>query len=104
MNEMMLLVLVMLAGLLLGTIFYGGLWWTVQKGLTIQSPGLWFLGSLVLRMSLTVTGFYYVSGGDWQRLLSCLLGFTIVRIVITRITRSVITPAIPSVKEASHET
>ena len=39
-----------LAGLVLGAIFFGGLWWTVRKGLSSQQPALWFLGSMLLRM------------------------------------------------------
>ena len=35
--------------LLLGAFFFGGLWWTVQKGVTSETPALWFLGSLLLR-------------------------------------------------------
>ena len=37
-------------GGLLGTMFFGGLWWTVRTGVSSQRPALWFLGSLVLRM------------------------------------------------------
>ena len=37
------------AGALLGAFFFGGLWWTVQKGVTSEQPALWFLGSLLLR-------------------------------------------------------
>ena len=36
-------------GLVLGGVFFGGLWWTVQKGFASPRPALWFLGSLLLR-------------------------------------------------------
>ena len=32
MNETLILVLALATGVLLGAIFFGGLWWTVQKG------------------------------------------------------------------------
>ena len=35
-------------GALLGSIFFGGLWWTVRQGVC-PKPVLWFLGSLLLR-------------------------------------------------------
>jgi len=75
------------AGLLLGAIFFGGLWWTVHRGVSAKRPALWFLGSVVLRMSIVLVGFYLVSSGDWKRLLACLLGFVIARLLVTSLTR-----------------
>ena len=69
-----------MAGMLLGAIFFGGLWWTVRKGVSSPRPALWFLGSLLLRTSIALAGFYFVSGGHWERLLACLLGFVIARL------------------------
>lgn len=87
MNETLALVLAGLAGAMLGAVFFGGLWWTVRKSLAAAKPALWMFGSLLLRMGVTMTGFYFVSGGDWQRLLSCLVGFVMVRQLVTRLTR-----------------
>jgi F1F0 ATPase subunit 2 len=78
------LVLAGAAGLLLGAIFFGGLWWTVRRGVASQRAALWFLGSLVIRTGISLAGFYFVSGGRWDRLLACLLGFTIARFIVTR--------------------
>ena len=75
MNETLNLILALAAGFLLGVIFFGGLWWTVQKGLSSRQPALWFLGSLLLRTSTVMVGFYFTSGNHWERLLICLLGF-----------------------------
>ena len=88
MNETLTLVLALVTGVLLGAIFFGGLWWTVRKGVSSERPALWFLGSLLLRTSITLTGFYFVARGDWQRLLMCLLGFVIARPIVTRLTRA----------------
>ena len=87
MNEVWLLALALSAGLLLGAIFFGGLWWTVRKGASSEQPAFWFLGSLLLRMSIAFAGFYLVSGGRWERLLVCLVGFVIARLVVMRLTR-----------------
>ena len=87
MNEMLTLVPVWMAGTALGTIFYGGLWWTVRKGVSSRWPALWFCGSALLRMSIAVSGFYLISGGHFARLLVCLLGFVMARLVVMRLTR-----------------
>ena len=83
------LALALLAGTLLGALFFGGLWWTVQKAVSSEWPALWFLGSLLLRTSLILAGFYFVSQGHWSRLVMCILGFLIARIiVVARLTRA----------------
>ncbi|MGC1717778.1 MAG: ATP synthase subunit I, partial [Isosphaeraceae bacterium] len=83
------LALALFAGALLGTFFFGGLWWTVQKGVVSERPALWFLGSLLLRTGLILAGFYFVSQGHWSRLVACLVGFLVARIiVVTRLARA----------------
>jgi F1F0 ATPase subunit 2 len=86
MNETLSLAPALVTGLLLGVMFFGGLWWTVRKGLSSKHPALWFFGSLLLRMSIALAGFYFVSGGHWERLLVCLLGFVMARLIVTRLT------------------
>ncbi|WP_048171314.1 N-ATPase subunit AtpR [Methanosarcina siciliae] len=87
MSEVFNLILALGAGFLLGAFFFGGLWWTVRRGLSSGQPVLWFFGSLLLRTGITVAGFYFASGGHWDRLLMCLLGFFIMRHIVTRLTR-----------------
>jgi F1F0 ATPase subunit 2 len=89
MSDIPALALALVAGVLLGTFFFGGLWWTVQKGVTSESPAIWFLGSLLLRTAAILAGFYLVSQGHWSRLVACLVGFLIARvIVVKRLTRA----------------
>ncbi len=83
MNETVMLVLAGIAGVVLGAIFFGGLWWTVRKGLSSGRPALWFFGSLLLRTGIVLAGFYLISDGRWKRLLACLLGFFIARFIVT---------------------
>jgi len=87
MTEILNLILPVVVGVLLGVIFFGGLWWTIRKGVSSTNPGLWFFGSLLLRMSLTFAGFYLVGRGHWERLLLCLLGFIVARLAVTLLTR-----------------
>ena len=93
MNEALTLALVWAAGGMLGAVFFGGLWWTVRKGLFSRWAPLWFLGSLVLRTGIALAGFYAVSAGRWERMLACLLGFVTARFVVTRLTRATERPA-----------
>jgi F1F0 ATPase subunit 2 len=90
------------AGLLLGAGFFGGLWWTVRRGVSAERPALWFLGSVVLRMSIVLVGFYLVSSGDWKRLLACLLGFVIARSLVTSLASTAIGHQELPAKETAH--
>lgn len=87
MNDNPTLILAAIAGLLLGAFFFGGLWWTVQRGVSSKYAAFWFLGSLLLRLSLVLTGFYWISGQRWERLLACLIGFVFARLIVLRLTR-----------------
>jgi F1F0 ATPase subunit 2 len=82
MNEVMLLIISGFIGSGLGAFFFLGLWWTVQKGLSAKNPAFLFLGSLLLRTSTVMIGFYYLSHGQWQRLLCGLLGFLVSRLLV----------------------
>ena len=86
-NEMVSLLLALPAGVVLGVLFFGGLWWTVCKGVASESPAAWFFGSLVLRMGIALGGFCLVGNGDWERLILCLAGFVVARLAVTRLTR-----------------
>jgi F1F0 ATPase subunit 2 len=87
MNELLLLIPLipaLVTGLILGVFFYGGLWWTVGKGLFSPNAALWFIASLLIRTLATVAGFYFISAGSWQKLLTCLVGFLLTRFVVLR--------------------
>jgi F1F0 ATPase subunit 2 len=102
MNNFIIPALALVAGLVLGTVFFGGLWWTVRKGVSSKHLALWFLGSMLVRMSIVLLGFYFVGRGDWQRLVACLVGFIIARFIVMRLTRTPIEPPQSTAKEASH--
>lgn len=104
MSETVMLSLAGLAGVLLGGLFFGGLWWTVRVGVVSQQPALWFLGSWVVRVSMVLAGFYFVGGDDWQRLLICLLGFIAGRVIVMRLTRLPIAARTAPSQEADHAT
>jgi F1F0 ATPase subunit 2 len=88
MNETLTLVPAWLAGAALGALFFGGLWWTVRRGVSSARPALWFAGSMLLRTGLTLAGFFFAARGDWKRLVACLTGFVMTRLAVAFITRS----------------
>ena len=71
------------AGAALGAVFFVGLWWTVQLVMIANNPVPWFLASLLFRMSAVLTGFYFVGGGHWDRLVACFLGFAAARVIVS---------------------
>jgi len=102
MNETLPMVLALVAGVFLGAMFFGGLWWTIQKGVSSKRTAIWFFGSLLIRTSLALAGFYFLARGHWQRLLMGLLGFFLARLIVTRLTGPPVGPRDSPAKEASH--
>ena len=101
-NDTLIRILAFGAGGLLGAMFFGGLAWTVRKGVSSERPALWFMGSMMLRMGIALAGFYVVSAGHLDRMLFCLLGFTVARPIATRLTRPSQPDRISQPQEARH--
>jgi F1F0 ATPase subunit 2 len=87
MSETFILILAWMAGLVLGSVFFGGLWWTVRRGVVSKQPAMLFMCSFLLRMGITVSGFLLVGREDWKRLVVCLAGFVMARLVVIWLTR-----------------
>jgi F1F0 ATPase subunit 2 len=79
-----LFVLPVLVGMGLGIIHFGGLWWTVQQLTTARYPARMSLSSMVVRWTGTLAGLYWVMDGQWERLISCVIGFIAARTVLVR--------------------
>jgi len=91
-----------MGGAILGAIFFGGLWWTVHRAASPGQPALWFIASLLARTSIILVGMYVIAGGQWQRLVSCLLGFTLARMGVMRLTRRAVPSQPGPPREAVH--
>ncbi|HUZ60385.1 MAG TPA: ATP synthase subunit I [Hanamia sp.] len=104
MNETVFLLPSLLAGIILGVIFFGGLWVTIQKGLRSKRTALIFAGSFIVRIAIILLGFYYVGQSSWQNMLVCLAGFLIARIMVTRFTQKKYHSENSLRKEVRHET
>ncbi|MCC7242637.1 MAG: ATP synthase subunit I [Acidobacteria bacterium] len=99
---MLILWLSWAAGVGIGLMFFGGLWWTVRRGLTSGRPALVFGVSMLVRTSLALASLYLVSAGQWERLLACLVGFVTARLIVTRVTRGAGTLPPRTAEEARH--
>jgi F1F0 ATPase subunit 2 len=104
MNDILTMVLAFFAGIVLGIIFFGGLWFTVKKSINAKLPALMLSGSLFFRIAVTMLGFYLVGVGNWQRLLVCLLGFITARFLVLIITKKIDLKEINLNKEKFHGT
>ncbi len=82
--EEMWLLIALIAGMMLGFSYLGGLWFTIRQLPTATYPMILVLGSFILRIGTTVCGFYVVMGGHWVRLLIGLLGFLLIRAILVR--------------------
>ena len=78
------IILVLLAGLALGTFFFGGLWLTVRALPRSRRPAILMFGSFWGRTALVVAGFIWVIDRRWQSALICMLGFLIARLLLAR--------------------
>ncbi|WJG07700.1 ATP synthase subunit I [Aliiglaciecola sp. LCG003] len=74
----------LILGFGIGVVFFGSLWWVLNKGVNARHPFVWFSVSLVLRLAFALCALYWVSQGNWKRLLVAVVGFTIARMLLNR--------------------
>ena len=58
------------------------------EGLRSKKSNLVVLRQHAAADGIGVAGFYFIAGGDWRKLVVCLLGFVIARFLVTRLTRT----------------
>lgn len=66
-------------GIMLGCVYFGGLWLTVRQIQHSRQPGLAMLTSLLVRLSVVALGLYLLADGHWQRYAAALAGLLIAR-------------------------
>lgn len=75
---------IMLWGIVLGLVYFGGLWITVCRLPKVKRQASWMLSSFILRNVLVAAGFYAILRLGWQFVLLYLAGVLGVRFVMTR--------------------
>lgn len=71
-----------LIGIVLGTVHFGGLYFTVQKMNKVKYPSLFVGVSFLLRMALLLGTFYYLLRGDYTDILYALAGVILIRFIM----------------------
>ena len=80
-------------GFLLGLLYFVSLWTSTQRILHSRRPVLWMVGGFLLRMAVVLPGFYWLGGAQWQKLLTCMAGFIIARLIVITVTARLARPA-----------
>jgi F1F0 ATPase subunit 2 len=73
-----------LTGIGLGGVYFAGLWETVRKLPDVERPVRRIALSYALRMTLALSGFYFVMQGEWERLAAAMVGFLLMRELLLR--------------------
>lgn len=81
---LMWLLIALMAGMLLGFSYFGGLWFTIRRLPTTSSPIILVMGSFLIRTGVSLLGFYLVMDHHWERLLVCLVGFVVIRSLLVQ--------------------
>ena len=82
------LALSFVAGAIAGGLFFVGLWLTVQRLAVAQHPAGLVLFSFIVRVAIILGVLYLVGRDHIDRMLACLLGFLLARLVVMRVTGS----------------
>lgn len=71
-----------LIGLILGIIYFGGLYYSTKKFTKVKRPALFMVLSFIIRMGILVVGFYYLTKTDYKNVLIALVGVILTRFII----------------------
>jgi F1F0 ATPase subunit 2 len=82
--EEMWLLVALIAGMLLGLSYFGGLWFTIRRLPATGSPMFLILSSFLVRTGVSLLGFYLVMDHHWERLLVCMVGFVVIRSILVQ--------------------
>lgn len=74
----------LVAGLAVGALYFGGLWWTVRSVTRKRRPALWLAASFAFRALLAVGAFAALLRLGSVALIAALIGFMAARWLITR--------------------
>jgi F1F0 ATPase subunit 2 len=82
-NTLFILILMFMAGLALGALYFISLWETVRR-LERTGGGARLLAiSFVVRLAIILTAFFFLMNGHWERLAAAMIGFVVIRKILT---------------------
>lgn len=71
------------AGMVIGAFYFIALWKTVQRLPSAKNPARLMLISLIARLAVVFISFYFLMDGHWERLLVAMIGFIIMKNILT---------------------
>lgn len=80
-------ILAFFIGIILGILYFGGLYLTVQKIYKSKNPSFLMVISLVIRMGGLVAAFFYISKNGYKNILFTLLGIIVARFIMIYVAR-----------------
>jgi len=83
MNEILVLALTMISGIVLGVFYFGGLWLTLLHLSRSRQPALLTLSSFLGRSAVCIFCFYLIASNSWEGLVFSLAGFTLMKLALT---------------------
>ncbi len=87
------LLIPLVAGGLIGFLYFSGLWQTVRRLPDAPRPWRLLAVSYLQRLVLALGGFYLLMDGAWERLAAAVTGFIIIRVVMTKLLGKIPAPA-----------
>ena len=82
-NTLFILILMFMAGLALGALYFISLWETVRR-LERTGGGARLLAiSFAVRLAIILTVFFFLMNGHWERLAAAMIGFVVIRKILT---------------------
>ena len=76
------IILRLLAGVLMGSFYFGGLWYTVRGMAGVRHPALLVAGSFSLRTLVVLAALVPLIGSRWENAAAAMVGFFIGRKVV----------------------
>lgn len=81
--ELTELIVPAIGGIVLGGIFFGGLYWTVASVQRFRRKGLVLVSSAIVRLVVVIgAGLILLGAGSWERMLATLLGIVVTRQIL----------------------
>lgn len=87
-------------GIILGIVFFGGLYITVEKMSDVKNPSILLLISFVLRMAILIGGLYLVSRHGFKDMMLALLGIILIKLLMIYLAKR---PKEQSIKQKGSE-
>jgi F1F0 ATPase subunit 2 len=84
----LLIVISLITGIILGIIYFGGLWITVRYMVNREHPYFLIFISFGIRLTIIMAGLYIILVHGWVYLVISLVGFILTRILIVYVVNS----------------